>query len=127
MKLAKRKIIPPAGVPMQVIRSLDEEDTCWLQNLLNDILPIKPRRNGIVNDFLQIYKLPIFPMGQITIPTLIIHAKDDSLVSIKQARFTAELLPHANFIELPNGGHLLLGQRAKVRTEIQRFLNQVFI
>ena len=107
---------------MQVVKSLDEEDTFWLQDLLNDILPIKPRRFGIVNDFSQIYKLAIFPTGQINIPTLIIHAKDDSLVSIKQGRFSAELIPNAKLVELPSGGHLLLGQRDRVQTEVEKFL-----
>jgi pimeloyl-ACP methyl ester carboxylesterase len=125
MKLVTRKIIPPAGVPMQVIRSIDEEDTFWLRNLLNAILPIKHRRTGIINDFLQIYQLGIFPTGHINTPTLIIHAKDDSLVSIKQGRFSAELIPHAKFVELQNGGHLLLGQRERVRAEVEQFLNQV--
>ncbi|MFN2236428.1 MAG: alpha/beta fold hydrolase [Anaerolineales bacterium] len=125
MKLVNRKIIPPAGVPMQVIRSLNEEDTYWLQDLLKATLPIKQRRIGIVNDFSQIYKLAIFPQGQISAPTLIMHAKDDSLVSIKQARFCAELIPHANFIELQRGGHLLLSQRVRVRTEVEQFLRLV--
>ena len=125
MKLVNRKIIPPAGVPMQVIKSLNEQDTHWLQDLLKYILPIEPRRPGLINDFSQVYKLDIFPTGQINLPTLIIHAQDDSLVSIKQGRFCAELIPHANLIELRNGGHLLLGQREEVRTEVEQFLNHV--
>jgi pimeloyl-ACP methyl ester carboxylesterase len=124
-KLANRKIIPPAGVPIQVIKSLDEHDTCWLQGLLNDILPIGPRHQGLVNDFSQVYKLDIFPTGQIKLPTLIIHAKDDSLVPIKQARFSAELIPNANLVELPSGGHLLLGQRDRVQIEVEQFLAKV--
>lgn len=124
-KLASRKIIPPAGVPMKVIKSLDIEDTYWMQDLLKAILPLKPRRSGTVNDFSQIYKLAIFPMGQISTPTLIIHAKDDSLVSIKQGRFSAKLIPHANFVEIRNGGHLLLGQRERVRKEVARFLKMI--
>jgi pimeloyl-ACP methyl ester carboxylesterase len=112
-------------VSIQVIRSLNDEDTYWLQDLLNTIFPVEPRRSGIVNDFLQLYKLAIFPTGQISIPTLIIHAKDDSLVSIKQARFSNEIIPKAKFVELHNGGHLLLGQRERVRAEVEQFLNQV--
>ena len=125
MKLVNRKIIPPAGVPMQVIKSLDEESTNWLRDLLSVTLPVKPRRFGIVNDFSQIYKLTIFPTGQISVPTLIIHAKDDSLVSIKQGRFSAQIISHANFVEIPNGGHLLLGQRERVKTEVEWFLKKV--
>ena len=125
MKLVSRKTIPSAGVPLQVIKSLDEQDTHWLKELLNDILPIKPRRPGLVNDFSQVYKLDIFPIDQIEAPALVIHAQDDSLVSITQARFSAELIPNAKLVELPSGGHLLLGQRKRVQTEVEQFLSKV--
>jgi len=125
MQCAIHKIIAPMGIPMQIIKSLDKQDTCWLQTLLRDILPVQPRRSGLVNDFSQIYKLDIFPANQISAPSLIIHAQDDSLVSIKQGRFSAELIPHAKFVELPHGGHLLLGQRERVNSEVQRFLKRV--
>jgi len=101
MQLAIHKIISPMGVPMQVIKSLEEEDMRWLQTLLEYILPVQPRRSGLVNDFSQVYKLDLFPRGQISTPALIIHAQDDSLVSIKQGRFSAELIPHAHLVELP--------------------------
>jgi len=122
MQLAIHKIISPMGVSMQIIKSLEEEDTRWLQTLLEYILPVQPRRSGLVNDFLQVYKLDIFPRGQINPPALIIHAQDDSLVSIKQGRFSAELIPHAHLVELPRGGHLLLGQQARVQANVEPFL-----
>ena len=125
MQLAIHKIIAPMGVPMQVIKSLDKQDTKWLQELLKDILPVQPRRSGLINDFSQVYKLDIFPADQISAPTLIIHAQDDSLVSIKQGRFSAKLIPHAKLVELPRGGHLLLGQREGVNSEVQSFLKRV--
>ena len=109
----------------QVIKSLDKQDTKWLQELLKDILPVQPRRSGLINDFSQVYKLDIFPADQISAPTLIIHAQDDSLVSIKQGRFSAKLIPHAKLVELPRGGHLLLGQREGVNSEVQSFLKRV--
>ncbi len=127
MQFAIHKIISPIGVPMQVIKALDEEDTRWLQTLLEYNLPVQPRRSGLVNDFSQVYKLDIFPRNQISTPALIIHAQDDSLVSIKQGRFSAELIPHAHLVELASGGHLLLGQRERVEAEINPFLRQVTI
>ena len=122
MQLAIHKIISPMGVPMQVIKSLEEEDMRWLQTLLEYILPVQPRRSGLVNDFSQVYKLDLFTRGQISTPGLIIHAQDDSLVSIKQGRFSAELIPHAHLVELPRGGHLLLGQQARVQANVEPFL-----
>jgi pimeloyl-ACP methyl ester carboxylesterase len=124
MQLTMHKIVPPMGVPMGLIKNIDEEDGRWLQTLLELILPVQPRRAGLVNDFSQVYRLDIFPQDQIGTPTLIIHAQDDSLVSIKQGRFSAELIPHARMVEFNSGGHLLLGQQARVEAEVEPFLRQ---
>jgi len=125
VQLAIRKIVPPFGVPKRVIKELDEEDTAWLKTLLEYVLPLQPRRAGLVNDYLQIMQLPIFPLEQIKTPTLVIHAKDDSLVSIQQGRFSAENIANARFVKFSSGGHLLLGQREGVRAEVETFLRQV--
>ncbi|MFC1997442.1 alpha/beta fold hydrolase [Chloroflexota bacterium] len=125
LQLAIHKIIPPMGVPIQVIKGIDDLDTRWLQTLLAYVLPLHSRRAGLVNDFSQIFKLGVFPSNQIHIPTLIIHAQDDSLVSIKQGRFSAELIPNSRLVELSSGGHLLLGQRASVQSEVEPFLLQI--
>jgi len=125
MKLAIHKIIPPPGVPRRVISTLDEQDNLWLQRLLTYVLPVHPRRDGLVNDFSQIYKLDIFPRDQISCPALIIHAQDDPLVSIKHGRFSAEIIPNARMVEFTSGGHLLLGQHKLVKAEVESFLHRV--
>jgi 2-hydroxy-6-oxonona-2,4-dienedioate hydrolase len=123
VQLTRRKLVPPLGVPMRVIKNIGEADTSWLQTLLTYVLPVQPRRAGLVNDFAQIYKLDIFPRDHINTPTLVIHARDDSLVSIKQGRYTAKYIPTARLVELPSGGHLMIGQQARVRAEVESFLN----
>ena len=124
LQLAIHKIRPPLGVPAKIIQQLNAADDAWLKTLLMYQLPVQPRRSGLVNDLSQIYQLDIFPLEQINIPTLVIHAKDDSLVSIKHGRYTAEHIPQACLVELPSGGHLLLGQRIRVRTEVETFLRK---
>lgn len=104
---------------------MNDIDSEWLKTLLMYQLPVQPRRAGLVNDFSQIYKLDIFPIDQIRCPTLVIHAKDDSLVPIKQGHFTAEHIPDAHMVELPSGGHLLLGQRERIKAEVEAFLSKV--
>ncbi len=125
LQLAIRKIVPPLGVPMRIIKKIDEQDTAWLQTLLEYVLPVQPRRAGLVNDYAQILRLDIFPLDKIDAPTLVIHAQDDSLVSIKQGRFSAKNIPHARLVKLASGGHLLLSQRDHVRAEVEPFLNNV--
>ena len=125
IQLAIRKIVPPFGVPMRVIKKLDAQDTAWLKNLSEYVLPLQPRRTGLVNDYVQIMQLPIFPLEKIQTPTLVVHAQDDSLVSIRQGRFSAENIPNARFLKYSSGGHLLLGQRAGVRAAVETFLREV--
>lgn len=125
LQLAIKKIVPPFGVPMEVIQKIDAADSAWLQTLLEYVLPIQPRRVGMVNDYLQIMQLAIYPLDQIKTPTLVIHAQDDSLVSIQHGRFSANNIPHARLVELSNGGHLMLGQKECVRTEVEPFLKGV--
>ena len=116
-----------SGIPLefQNIKPWKQDlDSAWLKTLLEYVLPLQPRRAGLVNDYVQIMQLPIYPLEQITIPTLVIHAKDDSLVSIQQGRFSAENIPNARIKEFSSGGHLLLGQREGVRAEVETFLRE---
>jgi len=122
LQLAIQKIVPPMGVPLQVIKNLDKEDTLWLKTLLEFVLPIQARRSGLVNDFAQILKLDIFPLNQIRTPALVVHALDDSLVHIKHGRFSAKYIPQSRLVEIPKGGHHLLGQRTRVKAEVEPFL-----
>lgn len=124
LQAAIKNIVPPIGVPKRIIQSLDTQDTEWMHTLLEHVLPIRPRRAGLVNDYVQIMQLDIFPLGQTKTPTLVIHAKDDSMVSNRQGRFTAKNIPNARFVELPSGGHWLLGQREQVRAEVEPFLHR---
>jgi 2-hydroxy-6-oxonona-2,4-dienedioate hydrolase len=124
-KLAMHKIVAPMGVPLKIIRHLDNADEAWLHRLLEYTLPVQPRRPGLLNDFATVIRLDIFPLDEIQIPTLVIHAQDDSLVPIKQGRFSGKHIPNARLVELPSGGHLLLGQQERVRAEIEPFLRGV--
>jgi pimeloyl-ACP methyl ester carboxylesterase len=127
LQAAIHKVVPPLGVSRRVINSLNKQETTWLKTLLDYVLPIHQRRAGLINDYAQIMQLDIFPLEQIKAHTLVIHAKDDSLVPIQQGHFSADNIPNAQFVELNRGGHLLLGQQMVVRAEVESFLQNVFI
>jgi len=65
-----------------------------------------------------------YPLQEIAVPALVIHAVDDSLASYEYVRQLAQEIPNAKFVTLEKGGHLLLGQRARVQSEIAQFLGQ---
>ncbi|HEX6301479.1 MAG TPA: alpha/beta hydrolase [Acidimicrobiia bacterium] len=63
-----------------------------------------------------------YPIEQITVPTLILHSKDDPLASYDAAVQAAERIPGARLVGLDSGGHLGLGQTERVRDAIAHFL-----
>jgi pimeloyl-ACP methyl ester carboxylesterase len=57
----------------------------------------------------------------ISVPTLIVHTKDDRLASHDASRRAAARIPGARFVSLESGGHLMLGQTTIVRNELADF------
>jgi pimeloyl-ACP methyl ester carboxylesterase/DNA-binding CsgD family transcriptional regulator len=47
-------------------------------------------------------------IGQVRTPTLVVHGRDDAVVSIEEGRFLASGIPGAEFVELDSKNHVLL-------------------
>lgn len=47
-------------------------------------------------------------LGQVRVPTLVLHGTDDHIVAIDEARFLASGIPGAEFVELDSRNHVLL-------------------
>jgi pimeloyl-ACP methyl ester carboxylesterase len=118
----KSQLISIFGVPKETQVILPTAEKKWASKFLQSMHPISLRKAGIDND--RKYKIHEHSLERITVPTLVIHAKDDALVSFTQGQYSAQNIPDAEYIELQNGGHLLLGQHEKVRSEIEEFLKQ---
>ena len=110
------------GTPPDVVASASAEEQARLQIVLDHILPVRPRRLGLLNDALVTSSLPRYELEQIVAPTLAISTADDLYGTFDGARYTAEHVPHARFIGYPRGGHLLVGRNAEATSEIAGFL-----
>jgi pimeloyl-ACP methyl ester carboxylesterase len=108
------------GVPKKTQTKLPTAEKEWASDFLQSMHPISLRKAGIDND--RKYKIHDHSLEHITVPTLVIHAEDDSLISFTQGQYSAQNIPDAQFIKLQNGGHLLMGQHEKVKSEIDIFL-----
>jgi pimeloyl-ACP methyl ester carboxylesterase len=63
----------------------------------------------------------------VRVPTLVLHGADDELVPSDAARYLAERIPGARYVELPGVGHLALGGAAdRIGVETRRFLEDVW-
>jgi pimeloyl-ACP methyl ester carboxylesterase len=110
-----------AGVPPGF--SLTPELRADVRAALTGVLPVSERRDGMVFDtYVSNPEINKYPLGEVTIPTLVISAVDDPMALHENARALAEQIPHARLLAVPDGGHLLLGHTEEVRSKVTQFL-----
>ena len=87
------------------------------------LFPIRPRKQGVLYDnYVSTPDVQGYPLEEISVPTLIINARDDGLSAFENAASAAERIPGAELLAIDHGGHLLLGSEALIRQEVARFL-----
>ena len=115
-------LISMFGVPAEAQARLTPAEKEWASEFLRTMHPISLRKAGIYND--REYNIHDYPIERITVPTLVIHAEDDSLVPFTQGQYTAQNIPGARLIKQQSGGHFLMGEHEKVRSKVEEFLKQ---
>lgn len=110
------------GTPNAVVARASASEKARVDLILRHILPVTPRRQGLVNDAAVVSSLPRYDLEAISAPTLVISAKDCGYGTYEPARYTAGHVRGARFIGYPSGGHLLVGHEEEVETEITAFL-----
>jgi pimeloyl-ACP methyl ester carboxylesterase len=81
--------------------------------VFDNMLPVKPRKNGIINDT-EITNIDMavnfndYPIENINIPILVIHAKDDPMVKYENMEYFLKRV-NADTLIFPDGGHLIIG------------------
>jgi class 3 adenylate cyclase len=62
-------------------------------------------------------------LPSISVPTLVLHRRDDEAIDIRHSRYMAEHIPGARYVELEGRDNLLVvGDSEQVLAEIERFL-----
>ena len=107
----------PKGFPK------NEDEARVVEQMLDSIFPIGPRVEGAIHDaWVSNPEISDYPLEDVRVPTMIVHAEDDPLASYSAAVDAATRIPKATLVTLKSGGHLQLGQSERVRTEILSFL-----
>jgi pimeloyl-ACP methyl ester carboxylesterase len=65
------------------------------------------------------------PLSEITVPTLIVHARDDAGPPYKGAVAMAHQIRGARLLTIERGGHLMLGDHAWAADEVAGFLSSL--
>lgn len=93
---------------------------------LNLLFSLKPRREGAVFDgFVSNLAADRFPFEQLTVPTLVISARDDNFAPYRFAAEAAARIPGAKLVSIEGGGHWFMGHDAEVREAIGAFVREV--
>lgn len=114
-------IIKHFGFVMNIMFASDVPD-----NLYETMLPVKPRKLGIKNDeVLTNLDMTInyddYPVEKITVPILLVHAKDDPLAKFDEVKkFIARV--HCQTAIFETGGHLITGHEDEVSEVIKNFI-----
>ena len=109
-----------SGVPPTF--SMTDADARFVAEFLESMFPITPRRPGVLFDaFVSNADVHNCELEAITVPTLVVHTRDDVLASHDASKEAAARIPGARFVSLESGGHLMLGQDKVVHDELADF------
>ena len=107
-----------AAVPREFAMSGD--DARFVNEFIDSLFPVSPE--GFMFDaFVSNASVNDYNLEAISVPTLIVHTKDDQLGSHAASKRAAERIPGARFVSLESGGHLMIGQTKAIRDELAGF------
>ena len=96
-------------------------------NLMETMLPVKERREGIITDT-EITNIDMmlnyndYPLEKIISPVLVLHAKDDPMASYENIKKLIDRISDVDAVIYETGGHLLEGHNASL--EIIQFIEK---
>lgn len=107
------------GADAQVVAALGPEQRRLVDELIEIMNPVEPRAAGTAFDHRA--ALPDARIAAIRAPTLVIHARDDSLQRFANAEAAVRLIPGARLAAFERGGHLLAAvERDAVRALVMQ-------
>jgi pimeloyl-ACP methyl ester carboxylesterase len=112
------------ATPPEIVRNADAAEQARVADLLEQILPVTARRDGLINDAAVTSAIPRYDLERIAVPTLAISTEDDLFGTYDGARYTAEHVPSARFLGFPSGGHLCVGHNEEIAAEIAALLTK---
>lgn len=108
-----------------LVRAAEPSEQARARHILDAILPVSLRAQGLANDALLAGNPAEMPIQTITAPTLAVSYEDDGFGTAAAARYIAEHVPGARVHIFPDGGHIGVGHDAEVFELVNNFLKQV--
>lgn len=121
--VAKRAIVRfILATPPELVERASSDEQARVAHVMESILPVTPRRLGLLNDAIVTSTLTRYDLERIVVPTFIMSTADDLFGTFDAARYTAEHIPGAKFVGFESGGHLWVGHHGEVISAIERFV-----
>lgn len=109
------------GVSKDFQRTMSKGESNIAALTLELMHPMSRRFPGILLD--QTRYIPRdWSLDNISAPTFVVHARDDTLVPYSHGEHSATEIPEAEMLPFETGGHLLLGQTDEIRSSLAAFL-----
>jgi pimeloyl-ACP methyl ester carboxylesterase len=119
LHLARDQVIQVVlATPPALLQSASPQERVRIEAMLNNILPVSLRAEGLRSDTQVGKHLSPSPLESIRAPTLVISARDDRYGTYASAQYTASHIAGAKFIGFEQGGHTWVGHDEEVRAAI---------
>ena len=119
--LWRTRLMAVMGANDAVIAGLTSGQRALVDRVIDDMNPVAPRYAGVVFD--NTAAMPNERIAAIRAPTLVIHAKDDSLQLYRNAEVAAATISGARLLTFYRGGHLLMAvEQSAIQAEVQTFI-----
>jgi pimeloyl-ACP methyl ester carboxylesterase len=112
------------ATPVEVIEASSAAERERAKTILEQILPISDRADGLRNDARIATALERYDLESIRAPTLVISLRDDLYGTFTGAEYTAQHIPGARFVGYERGGHIFLDQHEAVLRQTVAFLSR---
>jgi len=112
------------GTPATDFGRAPPEERELALGIVRTILPASERRDGLRNDLAVLTGSPRYELERLGAPTLVVAAENDRFGIYESARALAQRVPGARFLGVASGGHLLVGHRRELMSEIAAFLEE---
>ncbi len=122
-KLLQSTILELIGIPPDTYKSFTPEQKELAQAMLDNMHPFSRKYAGGFNDDVMIQNFDL-TKSRISVPTLIVHAKDDTLVRYHHANHAHKNIKQSKLVLYDYGGHALLSQMENIRELTKTFISR---
>ncbi len=117
----RKPLMKLMGASDEVIAGLAPGQRQLVDQVIDFMNPAEARFAGVELD--NRAAMPDARIAGIRVPTLVVHATDDTLQLYRNAAFAASTIPNARLLRFERGGHLLIAvEQPRVRAEVQAFI-----